>query len=221
MKKTLLLAASILMNAGAAHATLSLAVFDNGVPVSGSTTTTPGGIGFTSTTAAGFSIITAGGSGVPVLQSPDVGLVTLDAKSNGNQGLRTILFDLFQSGLPSFSGGNTQTTFTLNALVGSANLGPTIESIHVNGAPFTGHTFLKGTVADHAIEDKVLTATIGPFSDEAVIEATFSGVAPQNLEATIQFQALAVPEPGTLLLLGAPLLLLGALHRVLGCLHKL
>ena len=97
-----------LATAPAARATLTLTVLDNGVPVSGTTTITPGGLDFIGS-APGFASISAIGSGVPALPAPDLCFVTLDAKSLGTS-TRTLSLELIQSGLPSAPALTSQTT---------------------------------------------------------------------------------------------------------------
>jgi hypothetical protein len=210
MLKMLLLAGAVALSGSAAHATLSLTVTDNGAPVSGTTTLTPGGLDFTSTSDLAFASISVSGVGFPAIPSPDLGTITLDAHFGGT-GTHVLAIDMLQSGLTAFPGGVQTTTDTVNQLIGSP--GPTTLTQFFNGVQLNTHTTAAGIPVDTASFTDTLGPVAGAFTDAQSISATFGGGAPQVLEAAMQFRSAAVPEPAAIVVLGVGLIGLAAVRR--------
>jgi hypothetical protein len=194
-------AAVIALLASPAYADLLTLTIMDGATTVDNATSASGAISFNGA-SANFSQISAAGSGVPIVATPDLGLVTLTVSSSA---AGTITIDLVQSGLAAFAGGTVTGTFTANGLVGGP--GPTTEQVLIDGVVADTEMFPAGTTNGSNILTSAAAAHAAGWSDEELITATFTAPG-QQLEATIELTT-AVPEPGSLVLLGTGLLGLG------------
>ena len=115
---------------------LTVGVLDDGVAValacSGGTTGTINCLGG----STNYSSITVSAQGVPLLPSPDLSSLTINATSSTG-GTHTITVDVFQSGINTPPPSTLNSTFTINHLVG-APFGPSTLSDYINGTAVSG-----------------------------------------------------------------------------------
>jgi len=85
----------------AAHATLSISVFDNGTQVGSTVTSATGAISFSGSDAS-FASITVNGLGSPILPQPDLSSNTLNATAAGITGTHILEVDVTQTAIGRF-----------------------------------------------------------------------------------------------------------------------
>lgn len=192
--------------------TLSVTATDNGTPLVFTPAMNNAGELTGSFADPLFSQITVDITGVPAVPSPDLGTVTLQISSNSTfTGTHIINLIATQSGLTEPAGFNGTETMTFNNLIGGG--GPATETLFINGGALNTHTFpaLPPGVSTFTFADNGLGAIT---SDAQGFSATFTAPS-QDIEMTQEFQAagVAVPEPGTLGLLGSGLAFLGFIGR--------
>jgi hypothetical protein len=201
-------------------AVLNIDVFDNGTPVGSAGPSTFGVITFSDngTLDPNFSSIIVQANGPGLLANADLSSVTLSiSASSGFTGTHVLTVDVFQTGVSLPAGSTTESTFTVNNLIGGA--GPTTEGTFFNGTSSTLGTTLQ-TVTFPA---GVVTATVGPLpntlgqaltADAQQYEITFTAPI-QSANDTIQLTTTPVPEPSTwaMMVLGFGLLGFTAVRR--------
>jgi hypothetical protein len=198
-------AAALLLGSPGANATLMASVTDNGSPIAGCATTEASPLAVACSDAA-FSSIGIVAQGTPTIPSPDLGTITISATA-APAGVDHVLdFVVTQTGLSGFAGGNGETTFTYNGLI---NLpGPVTYHMVFDGVDIADATLGPSAAPQTAgpIVD-ALAAIAGAFTDSQEILATFApDTVARQLQANAQFAvAEAVPEPTSLVLLGAAL----------------
>lgn len=202
--RTAILVIAFLVAAGAhAWAGLVVTATDNGVPLVFTPSVDVPGSLVGSFTDGDFTAFSVAVGGVPLLESPDLGTVTLQISNGGAVG-HTVAVDVTQTGLSQPAGFAGADTMTANNLVGGA--GPTTETFGINGSTINSFTFpaTPGAYAQ-AFPDSGLPAIS---TNEMTFTADFTA-ADQLLELTQAFQS-AVPEPGSWSLFTvAALLLIG------------
>jgi hypothetical protein len=206
------ISAVVLAAAPVAHAVpvLSVTMTVDGAPITVAETKSLG-----SDTAIGssplFATLTALVTGVPNVPNPDMGTVVLEVSSStGFTGTHVVNVAATQSNIDAFPGGNGTVTGTWNALVGSP--GPSTETFTYDGATPLTHTFPAGDSTDSATLTGAVPAGAQGFSEVMSFTTTFTG--PEQLaQQSIQF-AVAVPEPTSLVVLGAGLASLGLFAAV-------
>jgi hypothetical protein len=119
-------------------------------------------------------------------------------------GTHTLTITGSQSGISVPGPLSTTTTDTFNGLVGGP--GPVSYEMIVNGATLNSTTLGPASGVLTAQFNDLFNGTIT--TNQQIIKATFTA-ANQDLEATMEFVAAAVPEPASLALLGTALAGLG------------
>lgn len=213
------LAASAVAWLPSAHATLAITVFDNGVLVPATSIVTGSGL-LIWTCAAGctdpaFSSITVTENGFGG-SSPNLATNTLDATTTGTfTGTHILMIDAVQTGL-TFSGGNSLTTGTFNALLGTP--GPATENLCINAQVSTTAAPCSSPLVSRSgstpVDDfgPIANAVPAITQDEEQFFITFTA-ANQTFQGTMAFTATAVPEPASLALLGSALVGFGWVGR--------
>ena len=185
-----------------ANAIVSLTVLDGITPVPLACVSTVGSETCTGSNAD-FSVISATVTGSPNIPAPDLGLIDLDVESAVG-GTHTLTITGSQSGISVPGPLSTTTTDTFNGLVGGP--GPVSYEMLVNGATLNSTTLGPASGVLTAQFNDLFNGTIT--TNQQIIKATFTA-ANQDLEATMEFVAAAVPEPASLALLGTALAGLG------------
>ena len=185
-----------------ANAIVSLTVLDGITPVPLACVSTVGSETCTGSNAD-FSVISATVTGSPNIPAPDLGLIDLDVESAVG-GTHTLTITGSQSGISVPGPLSTTTTDTFNGLVGGP--GPVSYEMIVNGATLNSTTLGPASGVLTAQFNDLFNGTIT--TNQQIIKATFTA-ANQDLEATMEFVAAAVPEPASLALLGTALAGLG------------
>ena len=185
-----------------ANAIVSLTVLEGITPVPLACVSTVGSETCTGSNAD-FSVISATVTGSPNIPAPDLGLIDLDVESAVG-GTHTLTITGSQSGISVPGPLSTTTTDTFNGLVGGP--GPVSYEMIVNGATLNSTTLGPASGVLTAQFNDLFNGTIT--TNQQIIKATFTA-ANQDLEATMEFVAAAVPEPASLALLGTALAGLG------------
>jgi hypothetical protein len=175
---------------------LAISVFDDGVQI-GSTVTSSTGAAFFTGSDVNFSDVQISAEGPPILTSPDLSTTTLQAEaSNALSGTHILKVDIEQTGLTPFTGTLTATG-TYNGLVGTP-LGGT-EDNYVNSVKVDSETLLP-TVSTFG---PVSLPVTGLFSDAHIYTLGFDD-ALESAGATMQTVITQAPEPSTwFILLGS------------------
>ena len=202
---------------------VAIRVFQDGVAVSGLTTTSASGTTSIFGSSSNFSILSAVAFGAPNVAQP--GLISQTTSISSFAGLAapsTIRFEITQTGLDRNSAGGAlgrlASAFTANFLTNTQFVsGITFSSYaNDNNAAYgtqqllatrtytTGPTQQSGAILGTATLPNAL------FSETLVISATFTGGA-AGLNASAQI--VSVPEPASLAIFGAGLLGLGVARR--------
>lgn len=194
------------LTAPAAAAQINVAVFDNGVLV-GSTTSSTGSFTLNASDA-NFDVLTLSGAGAPDLPKADLSTITLDVTSGAITATHHLAIDVFQTGVTA-PASRTESTFTSNALVGTP--GPTTESTFINGTTSTlgtlveTATFPAGTVDGSVGPLSRLEGAITADAEQYLIAFTAPN---QSSNDTIQFET-GIPEASTWAMLISGFALLG------------
>lgn len=201
----------------AAAAVLNVLALDNGTVV-GAAVSTFGTVNLDVTTDPNFSTLNFSATGSPLVPGADLTSVTLDVTSAAITGTHQLDIEVFQTGVSLAPGSRTDSTFTVNDLIGSAGIGPTTESTFANGTANTLGTLL------HSATFPVGTSvgTVGPLStimgslnaDAQQYLINFNGPN-QSANDTIELTGSAVPEPSTwaMLIIGFAFMAWGASTR--------
>jgi hypothetical protein len=209
----LVIAACGLATAAQATPTLQIEVFD-GATLLATSPVTAGGTVTLTTSDASFSSIVVSAQGVPLIPSPDLGVVNVSVSSYGAAKLHILVTQVGLSAIPYPT--SAAITSTYNALIGGP--GPLTASLYTDAgdAAFAKttlqgkHTFNFGNgTAQSFSASTTLGAYSGPFSETVAFDETFSAGA-QDLQATLQF---AVPEAASISLFGSGLILIGLMRR--------
>jgi hypothetical protein len=191
-------------------AVLNISVFDNGTLVGSAPPSTFGISTFSDngTLDPNFASIVVRANGPLILPNADLSSVTLDiSAAAGFVGTHVLTIDVFQTGVSSPAGSNTESTFTVNNLIGAP--GPTTESDFFNGTSSTLGTLLHTASFPAGTTNATvgpLLDTIGPAltADAQQYMITFSAPV-ESANDTIQtISRAAIPEPSTwaMMLLG-------------------
>lgn len=194
--------AAALAAAPVAHsAVLNIEVLDNGTLVGSAVST----FGIATFQDAGildpnFSSILVRADGPPLFPGADLSTVTLNiSASAGFVGTHTLTIDVFQTGVSALAGSTTNTSFTVNNLIGVP--GPTTESTYFNGTSSTLGTLLQTA----AFPAGTSTESIGPLMNTLGMALTADAqqyvikfaTPVESANDTIQLTTVAVPEPST------------------------
>jgi hypothetical protein len=203
--KQLLLAgvASLSLVSAAPAAMLTIAVFDNGV-LEGTSTSIDGTATLNISTDPAFDTLNIAAAGSPFIPHADLSSAVLNVTSATISSLHILTVDVFQSGVTVPGGTHTESTFTVNNLIGLP--GPATLSTFWNG---TGINSLGAILASHTFPLGATNDTFGPvgvplstalFSDAQQYRIAFS-LPDQSANDTIQLTT-AIPEPSTWAMLG-------------------
>jgi hypothetical protein len=207
-------AAATVLGGGTAFAlpTLNLAATDNGSPISllGCAPSTTGSLTCTGSDA-NFSSIVVSVTGVPILPSPNLSSITIDATSSVG-GTHQLAVNVFQTDITAPPESLTS-TFSINHLNGGP-FGPTTETTYYNGTTTALGTQLgSATFAVATLGTDMQTASVAStiFADAMSYNITFTG-ANQSATDTIQLVR-TVPEPASLAILAVGLAALRLVRR--------
>ena len=160
-----------------AHATLSIAVLDDGVSVVLPCTLGVGSI-VCNGSSAHYDTIAVAASGVPNLPDPDLSSLTIAATA-GSGGTHTLQVDVFQTGISSPGPQNLTSTFTINHLVG-APFGPATLSDYINGGTtdatigtlLATHSFVAGDINDTVAVISAVAADVTSDAHRYIVTTT-------------------------------------------------
>jgi hypothetical protein len=131
-----------LLAAPVAHsATIFIQILDNGVLVA-TTSSSTGSAHLTDTTAPGFTSISVDAVGLPDLPGGDLSSTALSVSAAATTIAHTLAIDIFQTGVSVPAPGRTDSTFSVNNLIGSTTIGPTVETTFWGGTSSTFGTKL-------------------------------------------------------------------------------
>jgi hypothetical protein len=199
--------AAALATGPVAHsAILNISVFDNGTLVAMAAPSTTGTATLDASSDPEFAVIGVRADGPGILPSADLSSVTLSiSAAKGFTGTHVLTIDIYQTGVSISPGTVTESTFTVNNLIGKP--GPTTESDYYNGTTNTLGTLLEtatfptGTTTGTA---GPLASTIGAITADAEQYMITFKRPIESANDTIQLTTGVIPEPSTwaMMLLG-------------------
>jgi PEP-CTERM motif len=188
------------MSIPSAAATLSVQVFDNSV-LEGSATSSTGSLHLDVQDPA-FTFLVVSAFGAPTLSGGDL-LSVLDAMTSPViSSSHTLLVNVFQSGIATSAAGTADWTFNAFDPGDAPGVGPTTETIAINGGastlgtPIASRTFVMGALNEISGQ----TTVPALFADANQYATRFSA---PSTQASF-FISTAIPEPSTwaMLLIG-------------------